>query len=112
MPEGHPSILLQDRLDTALDYWEAHPEVTVVVSGGQGSNEPASEARCMADYLMDGGVPEDCSIVTASYSVDGRQIGTYGVLGPVRMDYAKVVSVLESVGDVLEKVIKNSNGGK
>ena len=59
MPEGHPSILLQDRLDAALDYWEAHPEVTVVVSGGQGSNEPASEARCMADYLMDGGVPED-----------------------------------------------------
>ena len=59
MPGGEPSILLQDRLDTALDYWEAHPEVTVVVSGGQGSNEPASEARCMADYLMDGGVPED-----------------------------------------------------
>ena len=59
MPEGHPSILLQDRLDAALDYWEAHPEVTVVVSGGQGSNEPTSEARCMADYLMDGGVPED-----------------------------------------------------
>ena len=59
MPGGEPSILLQDRLDTALDYWEAHPEVTVVVSGGQGSNEPASEARCMADYLMDSGVPED-----------------------------------------------------
>ena len=59
MPGGEPSILLQDRLDTALDYWEAHPEVTVVVSGGQGSNEPTSEARCMADYLMDGGVPED-----------------------------------------------------
>ena len=59
MPEGHPSILLQDRLDAALDYWEAHPEVTVVVSGGQGSNEPTSEARCMANYLMDGGVPED-----------------------------------------------------
>ena len=59
MPEGHPSILLQDRLDAALDYWEAHPEVTVVVSGGQGSNEPTSEARCMADYLMDSGVPED-----------------------------------------------------
>ena len=59
MPEGHPSILLQDRLDAALEYWEAHPEVTVVVSGGQGSNEPTSEARCMADYLMDGGVPED-----------------------------------------------------
>lgn len=59
MPEGHPSVLLQDRLDTALDYWEEHPDVTIVTSGGQGSNEPVSEARCMADYLMEGGVPED-----------------------------------------------------
>lgn len=57
-PDG-PSILLQDRLDTALDYWEEHPGITIVTSGGQGSNEPVSEARCMADYLMDGGVPED-----------------------------------------------------
>ena len=59
MPEGHPSILLQDRLDTALDYWEEHQDITIVTSGGQGSNEPVSEARCMADYLMEGGVPED-----------------------------------------------------
>ena len=59
MPEGHPSVLLQDRLDTALDYWEEHPDVTIVTSGGEGSNEPVSEARCMADYLMEGGVPED-----------------------------------------------------
>ena len=52
MPEGHPSILLQDRLDTALDYWEEHPDVTIVTSGGQGSNEPTSEARCMADQIL------------------------------------------------------------
>ena len=46
MPGGEPSILLQDRLDTALDYLDDHPEMTVVVSGGQGSNEPTSEAAC------------------------------------------------------------------
>ena len=33
MPEGHPSILLQDRLDTALDYWEEHQDITIVTSG-------------------------------------------------------------------------------
>jgi uncharacterized SAM-binding protein YcdF (DUF218 family) len=54
-----PSILLQDRLDTALDYWEDHPELLVVVSGGQGPDEPESEARAMADYLIDHGVAED-----------------------------------------------------
>ena len=57
MPDSAPSILLQDRLDTALDYWEEHQDVTFVVSGGQGSNEPVSEAQCMADYLQEKGVP-------------------------------------------------------
>lgn len=51
-----PSVLLQDRLDTALDYLEDHPEMTVVVSGGQGRDEHISEARCMYDYLTAHGV--------------------------------------------------------
>lgn len=46
-----PSVLLQDRLDAALDYLEDHPDITVVVSGGQGSDEPVSEAQCMYGYL-------------------------------------------------------------
>lgn len=51
-----PSVLLQDRLDTALDYLEDHPDLTVVVSGGKGRDEPVSEARCMYDYLTEHGV--------------------------------------------------------
>lgn len=51
-----PSILLQDRLDTALDYLEEHPDLTVVVSGGQGADEPSTEARAMFDYLVEHGV--------------------------------------------------------
>ena len=51
-----PSILLQDRLDKALDYLEEHPDVQVVVSGGQGSDEPTTEAQAMYDYLTEHGV--------------------------------------------------------
>lgn len=54
-----PSILLQDRLDKALDYLEDHPDMTVVVSGGQGPDEHVTEARAMADYLMEQGVEEE-----------------------------------------------------
>ena len=57
--EWGPSVLLQDRLEEALDYWEEHPGLTIVVSGGQGPNEPTTEARAMADYLIDAGVPEE-----------------------------------------------------
>lgn len=54
-----PSVLLQDRLDKALDYLEDHPDMTVVVSGGQGPDEHISEARCMYDYLTEHGVDEE-----------------------------------------------------
>ena len=50
-------------------------------------------------------MPEDCSLVTATYSAGGVNIGTYGVIGPLRMDYQKVVSVLEGVGKILEDMI-------
>lgn len=59
MPAGHPSVLLRDRLDEALDYLGEHPDMIVVVSGGQGDNEPATEASAMADYLMANGVPAE-----------------------------------------------------
>lgn len=52
-------------------------------------------------------VPKDCSLVTATYSAGGKKVGTYGVIGPLRMDYRKVVSVLEGVGKVLEDIMKN-----
>ena len=42
-----PSRVLHYRLDTAYEYLTAHPDTKVIVSGGQGSNEPASEAQGM-----------------------------------------------------------------
>ncbi len=53
-----PSLLLQDRLDTALDYLASHPDMTVVVSGGKGDDEHMSEAQCMYDYLTGHGIDE------------------------------------------------------
>lgn len=54
-----PSVLLQDRLDCALDYLEDNPDLPVVVSGGQGQDEPSTEARAMADYLVAHGVAQE-----------------------------------------------------
>lgn len=51
-----PSVLLRDRLDTALGYLEDHPDLTVVVTGGKGDDEHQSEAQCMYDYLTAHGV--------------------------------------------------------
>ena len=58
-----PSIMLRDRLDKALEYLEGHPEMVVVVSGGQGANEPTTEAQGMADYLEAHGVSRENMIL-------------------------------------------------
>ena len=55
--DGTPSVLLRDRLDTALDYWQEHQDVTILVSGGKGPDEPEAEADAMAAYLEARGVP-------------------------------------------------------
>ncbi|MBR2617569.1 MAG: heat-inducible transcription repressor HrcA [Clostridia bacterium] len=52
------------------------------------------------------GISEDCSVVTATYTAGGVNLGTYGVIGPMRMDYKRVITVLESVGKVLEELLK------
>lgn len=56
-PEG-PSEVLRRRLDKALQYLNENPDTNVIVSGGQGSNEPLSEAAGMRRYLMDAGIDE------------------------------------------------------
>lgn len=51
-----PSLSLSDRIDAACDYMTAHPEVTAILSGGQGDDEGISEAQCMYDQLTKRGI--------------------------------------------------------
>ncbi|HHY65281.1 MAG TPA: YdcF family protein [Clostridiaceae bacterium] len=62
-PDGRPTLALAMRLDKTLDYYRENPHVTIIVSGGQGVNEPFPEAAAMKDYLVKKGVPEDKIIV-------------------------------------------------
>ncbi len=38
---------------------------------------------------------DECSIVTAPYEVDGRVVGTVGVIGPTRMAYERVIPIVD-----------------
>ena len=52
------------------------------------------------------GVPEmsDCSIVTATYSTRSGRQGTIGVIGPTRMQYSRVLSILGTMGQQLSEL--------
>lgn len=57
--EKGPSAALKFRLDTAYDYLIENENTICIVSGGQGVNEPYSEAQGMHDYLVGKGIPEE-----------------------------------------------------
>jgi heat-inducible transcriptional repressor len=38
---------------------------------------------------------EDCSVITATYSIGEEQTGSIAIIGPTRMDYQRVVSLLD-----------------
>lgn len=75
-----PSLMLQRRLDAAYAYLTAHPDVPVIVCGGQGRDEEISEAQCMAEYLEAKGIEktrifrEDTSATTRENLVNAREI--------------------------------------
>lgn len=46
----------------------------------------------------------DCSLVTATYKLKGDKSISAGIVGPVRMDYAKAISVLQSLSDQIKEI--------
>lgn len=54
--ENGPSAVLKFRLDEAYDYLMENENTLCIVSGGQGYNEPCSEAQGMYDYLTERGI--------------------------------------------------------
>ncbi|MCG7338179.1 YdcF family protein [Staphylococcus sp. ACRSN] len=49
--------MLAERLNKALDLYAQNPKSEIIVSGGQGKDEPISEALAMTRYLVKYGVP-------------------------------------------------------
>lgn len=54
-----PSLMTIYRLEAAMDALEKHPDMVCVLSGGQGPDEPWSEAQGMCDYMVDKGISKD-----------------------------------------------------
>ena len=48
---------------------------------------------------------QDCSMVQATYRLNGQIVGTMAVLGPTRMEYGKVISVMDYLHKYLKTIL-------
>lgn len=70
-----------DEAPTILKLFQASPQGIQVKIGQEFDNKAMT----------------DCTFITATYQLDGQVLGTLGILGPTRMEYAKVIRYLETV---------------
>ena len=52
-----------------------------------------------------------CSVVTAPYEVDGQIVGTLGVIGPTRMSYDRVISIVDVTARLLSGALSHGVAG-
>lgn len=50
---------------------------------------------------------KDCSIISAEYTLNGKPIGTIGLIGPQRINYSRVIAIMAQVMKELNKTLKN-----
>lgn len=76
--DGKPSLMLQDRLDKAIELYENHQASSIILSGDPSDNE----VEIMKDYMIENGIDEDILIL------DNEGYSTYQSLYNVKNKYS------------------------
>jgi len=50
---------------------------------------------------------DDCSVVSSTYSIDGQSLGVLGVIGPTRMQYDRIIPIVDVTAKVLGAVLNS-----
>lgn len=70
--EDRLSLSLLSRVEKASEYAKENPDTLIFVTGGQGSNEPATEASAQKKWLVENGV-EESRIIVEDKSSDTKE---------------------------------------
>lgn len=61
------------------------------------------------NFCEDNSGLDNCSVITVSCNVQGKPKITAGVIGPMRMDYPKAISVLKEVAETIENSLREGD---
>ncbi len=48
---------------------------------------------------------QDCTVISTTYTVSGMAMGRIGIVGPTRMDYARIIQILDYTSRALTKIL-------
>lgn len=97
-----PEFKDMDKVKNILDLLEETPTLTRLMT--EASNPNGIQVRIGAENAHE--AFENCSLITATYELDGESLGTIGILGPTRMEYARVMGILNMLSHDMTRVLK------
>ena len=95
----------RDLLDTLSDDGMVAGYINEIENGG--ADDDSYMIRIGQEIALEG--LEDCSFITSTYKLGNDISGNIGIIGPKRMEYAKVISEINFVRKTLNEEIKKLN---
>lgn len=106
---NQPEFRDVDKVKDLLSALEVDDIVRQLIGG---HNQPVLGGPATRVYIgdeIDTAGMDSCSVITTPYYIDGQEAGTIGVLGPTRMPYSKVISLVENIGQQVTDKMKDDN---
>lgn len=104
---NHPEFKDTDKVKELLAMLEEEGMVKDILTVGE---ESGMQITIGSENKFSG--IQNCSMVQATYRLGGQIVGTFAVLGPTRMQYAKVMSVMDYLHHYLQAVLTDINNVK
>lgn len=101
---SHPEYSDMERARSLLSTLETQDKLAKMLTQRNGMEFSVAIGPELSEEGM-----QDCSLVTVSYRV-GSGVGTMGIIGPTRMHYGRVISVLEAMRNVMNEALIPQKG--
>lgn len=89
-----------EKVKSLLDLLEETPTLVKLISGVPDGLQVRIGKENSVEAI------NNCSLITATYAVDGKALGTIGILGPTRMEYGKVIHLLNHFSQDMALLMK------
>lgn len=99
----YPEYAEKEQLSELIQALESKDEIIDLVSEKQGD-----EINVVIGSESSVKVMNQSAIVYKTIKKDGKTLGVIGVIGPRRMDYAKVLATLESISDNINNLLEEN----
>lgn len=101
---SQPEFLEVDKMESLFRLLEQKQQIAELLSSQQST--PGIQVVIGSENKYAG--MEMCSVVHSCYTSRGNVLGTIGVIGPTRMQYSRVVSIVDFTAQVMSQVFEHT----